>query len=109
MKAQICTTKKPDRATAMMQIIEQVKQEFPLYESETFVCGPDGNCLGCPKKLLELVDTELSYWESAIANGNVPQFDDIRRFGKLCSNVKRGLNRNGVLEKYQQIKAINLS
>ncbi len=100
--------KKPDRVTAMLQIIEQVKQELPLYESDTFVCGPDGSCVGCPKKLLELVDGELSYWESAIAKGNTPQFDDIRRFGKLCTNVKRGLARNGVLEKYQQLKVQNL-
>ncbi|GIU14379.1 hypothetical protein [Shewanella sp. MBTL60-007] len=95
---------KPDRTTAMQQIIEQVKQELPLYESETFVCGPEGSCLGCPKKLLELVDSELSYWEAAISNGQTPQFDEIRRFGKLCTNVKRGLDRNGVLDKYQQLK-----
>ncbi|GIU26734.1 hypothetical protein L2719_11110 [Shewanella schlegeliana] len=107
-KRQRTTDQKPDRTTAMLQIIEQVKQEFPLYESETFVCGPDGSCLGCPKKLLELVDSELSYWEAAISNGQTPQFDEIRRFGKLCTNVKRGLDRNGVLEKYQQLKSADL-
>ncbi|MGS0691618.1 hypothetical protein [Shewanella sp. 0m-4] len=99
---------KPDRATAMLNIIEQVKQELPLYEPETFVCGPDGSCIGCPKKLIELVDSELSYWESAISNGRTPQFDEIRRFGKLCSSVKRGLARNGVLDKYQQLKSADL-
>nr|WP_041416343.1 hypothetical protein [Shewanella halifaxensis] len=106
-KIQSTTAQKPDRTTAMRQIIEQVKLELPLYEPETFVCGPDGSCLGCPKKLLELVDSELSYWETAIANGQTPQFDEIRRFGKLCTNVKRGLARNGVLEKYQQLKKVN--
>lgn len=88
--------KKPDRSTAMKQIIEQAKDTFPLYEEDTFVCGTEGNCIGCPKKLMELVDGELSYWESALKKGVIPQFDDIRRFGKLCKNVKRGLERNQV-------------
>lgn len=82
----------------MLGIIEQVKDEFPLYESETFVCGPDNSCQGCPKKLLELVDTELTYWESAIERGVTPDFDEITRFGKLCKNVRRGLVRNNILK-----------
>ncbi|MFT5234849.1 MAG: hypothetical protein ACI8SK_000373 [Shewanella sp.] len=91
-------SKKPDRKSAMLGIIEQVKDEFPLYESETFVCGPDNSCQGCPKKLLELVDTELTYWESAIERGVTPDFDEITRFGKLCKNVRRGLVRNNILK-----------
>lgn len=86
----------------MLQIIEQVKQELPLHEPETFVCGPEGSCIGCPKKLLELVDSELSYWEATIAQGEIPQLGDISRFAKLCKNVRRGLVRNGVIEKYRQ-------
>ncbi|MEI8609795.1 hypothetical protein [Enterovibrio norvegicus] len=89
--------KKPTRMDAMRLIIEQVKQELPLYESDTFVCGPDNSCIGCPKKLLELVDSELSYWESAMNRGVDPNFDEIRRFGKLCTNVRRGLVRNNIL------------
>ena len=90
-------SKKPDRITAMQQIIEQAKLEFPLYEADTFVCGTDNNCIGCPKKLMELLDTELSYWEHSIKRGITPQFDDIRRFGKLCKSVKRGLVRNHIV------------
>ncbi|HHK8520224.1 TPA: hypothetical protein ACQYCU_002864 [Vibrio parahaemolyticus] len=84
-------TAKPDRMTAMRNIIDQVKAELPIYEPETFVCGPEGQCIGCPKKLLEMVDSELSYWESAMERGIVPQFDEIRRFVALlfgcCSQV----------------------
>ncbi|MBQ4890739.1 hypothetical protein J8L86_12835 [Shewanella sp. MMG014] len=96
--------KKPDRITAMQQIMTQVKATFPLTEPDTFVCGPEGNCQGCPKKLLELVDSEISYWEAAIEHGNTPLLGDISRFAKLCKNVKRGLDRNGVIEKYRQYK-----
>ncbi|WP_041417793.1 hypothetical protein [Shewanella woodyi] len=91
-------SKKPDRQSAMLQIIEQVKDQLPLYESDTFICGPDNNCQGCPKKLLELVDTELTYWESAIERGVTPNFDEITRFGKLCKNVRRGLVRNNLIQ-----------
>lgn len=86
--------KKPDRITAMRQIIEAVKAEFPLYQADTFVCGPDNECIGCPKKLMELVDTELTYWEYAINRGISPTFDELNRFGKMCKNVRRGLIRN---------------
>nr|WP_114766848.1 hypothetical protein [Vibrio rhodolitus] len=91
--------KKPDRATAMQNIIEQVLAELPLYEPETFVCGSKGSCIGCPKKLLEMVDGELTYWQSALSRGVVPQFDEIRRFGKMCTSVRRGLARNNLLLK----------
>lgn len=90
-------TRKPDRVTAMRDIIEQVKNTLPLYAPETFVCGSKGSCVGCPKKLLEMVDSELTYWECALDRGIQPQFDEIRRFGKMCSSVKRGLSRNGLI------------
>jgi len=86
--------KKPDRATAMQNIINAVKAEFPIYQEDTFVCGPDNTCNGCPKKLMELVDTELTYWEHEIKTGTIPTFDEIARFGKLCKNIRRALVRN---------------
>ena len=93
------TTKKPDLNSAMLNLIEEVKNELPLYESETFICGPKGNCSGCSKKLLEMVDTELMYWEHSISIGQGPNFEELRRFAKLCSSVRRGLERNGLVEK----------
>lgn len=52
---------KPDRNTAMQQLIDQVKQNFPLDNPELAVCGPNNTCIGCPKKLLEIVDSEVAY------------------------------------------------
>lgn len=89
---------KPDRISAMRLIIEQVKVEFPLYQEETFTCDINSDCIGCPKKLMELVDSELSYWEHSINSGISPSFDELNRFGKLCKNVKRGLLRNNLLK-----------
>ncbi|MEZ8045860.1 hypothetical protein AB6C46_17510 [Vibrio sp. 10N.237.312.C02] len=93
------TNKKPDLNSAMLNLIVEVKNELPLYESETFICGPKGNCAGCSKKLLEMVDSELMYWEHSISIGQGPNFEELRRFGKLCSSVRRGLERNGLVEK----------
>lgn len=81
----------------MKQLIAEVINELPLYEPESFICGSKGSCVGCPKKLLEMVDGELSYWQSAMERGIVPQFDEIRRFGKMCNSVRRGLDRNNLL------------
>lgn len=87
-------SKKPDRITAMQQIIDAVKAEFPLYQEDTFVCGPDNDCVGCPKKLMELVDSELCYWQNEIDNGISPTFKEINQFAKMCKNIRRSLVRN---------------
>ncbi|CAH0525643.1 hypothetical protein [Vibrio hippocampi] len=92
-------TSKPNLAQATRQLIDDVKSQLPLYDEDTFVCGPDNTCIGCPKKLMELVETEVSYWESSLERGIAPNFEELRRFGKLCSSVRRGLVRNGMVEK----------
>ncbi len=86
--------RKPDRITAMQQIIDAVKQEFPLYQLDTFKCGPDNTCIGCPKKLM---DTDLCYWQYQINRGIPPSFDGLNRFGKMCKNIRRALVKNGRL------------
>ncbi|GGQ24267.1 hypothetical protein [Shewanella litoralis] len=88
--------RKPDRMTAMRQIITQVKITFPLDQADIFNCGPTNTCVGCPKKLLDLVDAEINYWEAAMAQGVTPSLGDISRFAKMCTNVSRGLKRNNV-------------
>lgn len=99
------SARKPDRKTAMLELIKQVKAEFPLYEPSTFICGANTDCQGCPKKLLELVDSEINYWEHAIARGVIPSFDQLRRFGKMCLGVRRGLARNNLLYSQRVVKS----
>ncbi|EPF2929154.1 hypothetical protein ACSL9C_002020 [Vibrio navarrensis] len=89
--------RKPDRITAMQEIIDAVKEEFPLYHEDTFKCGTENNCIGCPKKLMELVDSELSYWQHQLNRGIPPTFDEIYSFGKMCKNVRRALVRNKII------------
>jgi hypothetical protein len=87
---------KPDRHTAMSALITQVREEFPFTLPEAQICA--GKCVGCPKKLLELADTELSYWEVRLENNEQPLLGEITRLGKLCKNIRRGLVRNELLK-----------
>ncbi len=88
--------KKPDCKTAMLNIILLVKEEFPFDNPKVQICGD--TCVGCPKKLLELVEIEIMHWESVIGRGESPNLGDISRFAKLCKNVRRGLKRNGLVD-----------
>ena len=88
-------SKKPDRKSAMQNIITLVRADFPFDAPDAQICGD--TCVGCPKKLLELVEIEIMHWESEIENGESPTFDDISGFAKLCKNIRRGLVRNGVM------------
>ena len=87
---------KPNASTAMQNLIEQVRVEFPFSLPEAQICA--GKCVGCPKKLLELADTELCEWESRLTNGETPLLGDISRLAKLCKNIRRGLVRNDLLK-----------
>ena len=74
--------RKPDRQTAMLNIIKLVRDDFPFYAPESQICGD--TCVGCPKKLLELVDTEIIDWQNKIEYGEIPDFAQINSFAKLC-------------------------
>tara|TARA_R110001583_G_scaffold16561_7_gene67789 strand:- start:361 stop:636 length:276 start_codon:yes stop_codon:yes gene_type:complete len=89
-------SKKPDRQTAMSNIINLVREDFPFYAPESQICGD--TCVGCPKKLLELAETEVIEWEHKLSIGEIPDFAEIDRFAKLCRNIRRSLVRNGVIK-----------
>ena len=87
---------KPNARLAMQQLIDEVQASFPFEMPEAQICA--GKCIGCPKKLLEIADTELSDWQCRLGNGETPLLGDISRLGKLCKNIRRGLVRNGLIE-----------
>jgi hypothetical protein len=88
--------KKPDCVSAMQNLITEVRKDFPFNVPEANICGI--SCIGCPKKLLEIVDTELCEWEVKLSDDVVPKLGEISSLGKLCKNVRRGLKRNGLVE-----------
>lgn len=88
--------KKPDCKTAMKNLISEVRNDFPFNVSEANICGI--SCVGCPKKLLEIVDTELCDWEVKLDDNVIPKLGEISRLAKLCKNVRRALKRNGLVD-----------
>lgn len=86
---------KPDVKQAMQELIIEVRQVFPFTLPEAQICA--GKCVGCPKKLLEIADTELSDWEAKLENGEIPCITELNRLGKLCKNIHRGLERNNLI------------
>ncbi len=88
-------SKKPDCKTAMINIITAVEEEFPFDAPDAQICGD--TCVGCPKKLLELVETEIQHWSYQIEINEPPNIGEVARFGKLCRNIRRSLVRNGLI------------
>ena len=80
---------KPDRSAAMKMLIAQVLQAFPLDNPELAVCGSGKTCEGCPKKLLEIVDSEIRYWQSELDHGETPTFGDIEKFAQRKLGKKK--------------------
>lgn len=88
--------RKPTCVQAMKNLISEVRKEFPFNEPDANICGI--SCIGCPKKLLEIVDMELCEWEVKLEDNVTPKLGEISRLGKLCKNVRRGLKRNGLVD-----------
>jgi hypothetical protein len=87
---------KPDTATAMRQMIEQVRDAIPFDRPEAQVCT--GLCTGCSVKLLDYLDRQFSEWETRIAAGERPSLADLSRLlGGASRKVYRALAANGLV------------
>jgi hypothetical protein len=87
---------KPDTATAMHQLIVQIRQHIPFDLPEAYVCSD--NCNGCSLKLLEFLDMELLDWERRLGEGERPNFGDIKRMVKMATSIHRVLQKNALVE-----------
>jgi len=85
---------KPDTATAMRELIEQVRDTIPFDRPEAQVCT--GLCTGCSVKLLDYLDAQLSDWETRLVAGERPSLADLSRLGRTCRKVNRALAANGL-------------
>lgn len=88
-------SKKPDCKTVMLQIIKQAASTFPFADKQMFKCM--SQCENCPKKLLELIEMDMIYWQSAIKLGRIPNLAEVSRFSALCKKVGGILVQRGLL------------
>jgi len=88
--------RKPDTATAMNNLIGQVREAIDFDIPISRLC--DGPCTGCSKKLLEFLDTELEEWEFKLSQQEVPNLGDIQTLAKTSKKVYTVLKKNGIVE-----------
>ena len=88
---------KPDRTTAMRQLILQVRKVMPFDLPEANLCS--GKCNGCSQKLLDYLDIELDDWEYRLKDGDVPDFGEIQRIAKTSKKIHKILDRNGLIKR----------
>ncbi|ESE42856.1 hypothetical protein [Shewanella decolorationis] len=83
---------KPNTKTAMQQLIAQIQQAIPLNLNEAQMC--QGECLGCSKKMLEMLDAEISYWQYTDTR---PGLKDLKHLENIGLRTYKILKRNKLI------------
>lgn len=77
----------------MREIIQQIRDAFPFELGEDELCT-DTCSVGCPKKLLEYIEMEITEWEQRLDRGETPNFRDIQNMSRLGRKIHRVLEKN---------------
>ncbi|CAD6367088.1 hypothetical protein [Shewanella putrefaciens] len=83
---------KPNTQIAMQILINQIKETIPLNLEEAQLC--QGQCLGCSKKMLEMLDAEISYWQFSEVT---PSLKDLKNLENIGRRTYKILKRNQLL------------
>ncbi|WP_061783174.1 hypothetical protein [Shewanella putrefaciens] len=83
---------KPNTQIAMQTLINQIKETIPLNLEEAQLC--QGQCLGCSKKMLEMLDAEISYWQFSEVTPNLKDLKNLENIGRRTYKI---LKRNQLL------------
>ncbi|RBP77550.1 hypothetical protein DET47_11375 [Shewanella putrefaciens] len=83
---------KPNTQIAMQSLINQIKETIPLNLEEAQLC--QGQCLGCSKKMLEMLDAEISYWQFSEVT---PSLKDLKNLENIGRRTYKILKRNQLL------------
>ncbi|MBW3516724.1 hypothetical protein KO537_18660 [Shewanella sp. NKUCC01_JLK] len=83
---------KPNPQIAMQTLINQIKETIPLNLEEAQLC--QGQCLGCSKKMLEMLDAEISYWQFSEVT---PSLKDLKNLENIGRRTYKILKRNQLL------------
>jgi len=85
---------KPNTTEAMRSLLSEIRRCIPLNLPEASLCG--GKCLGCSKKMLEMLDTEVCFWESRL-DDEVPGLADLKSLQRLAERTHKILKRNQLI------------
>lgn len=87
--------KKPNTSTAMQLLIEQIKTALPFDKPEHEICA--GKCIGCAKKMLEYMGSELDHYQCQLDNGELPSLGDINDLARIAKKVHRNMVKNNLV------------
>lgn len=88
---------KPKTTVVMKNIIQQIRTDFPFKMTEQELCASTCSC-GCPIKLLEYMDLEITEWEQRLEDGVIPNFKDIQKLSKSGNKIYKALKNNNLVD-----------
>jgi len=86
---------KPDIFTASQNLINAIRAVFPFDMPEAQLCA--GVCIGCPKKLLAFMDSELEYLQSRINQQEKINLGDLQTLERQAKKIKKVLQKNQLI------------
>ena len=86
---------KPDSATALRQLIVEIRDRFPFDRPEAQLCA--GPCQGCSLKLLEYLENELTGWEDRLANGERIGLSELSNLMRTSRKIARVLEKSDLM------------
>jgi len=89
-------SRKPDTKTAMYQLLGVIREHIPFGLKEADMC--QGICRGCSKKMMEMLDAEVSQWQADLDNELAdPTLADLVFMEKLARRTEKILRRNKLM------------
>ncbi len=83
---------KPDTSTAMQILIKEIQTALPFDKPEHEIC--EGKCVGCPKKMLEYIGSELDHHQCQLDNKEKPTLGELSDLARVAKKVHRNMARN---------------
>ncbi|TDP30719.1 hypothetical protein DEU29_1152 [Idiomarina aquatica] len=89
-------SRKPDTKTTMYQLLDVIREHIPFGLKEADMC--QGICRGCSKKMMEMLDAEVSQWQADLDNDLAdPTLADLVFMEKLARRTEKILRRNSLM------------
>lgn len=86
---------KPNTSTAMRVLIEQIQTTLPFEKSELEICA--GKCVGCPKKMLEYIGSELDHYQCQLNIGETPSLGELSDLARIAKKIHRNMLKNNLV------------
>jgi len=86
---------KPDIYTASQNLINSIRALFPFDMPEAQLCA--GTCIGCPKKLLAFMDSELDDLQNRINQNDKINFGNLKTLERQANKIKKVLQKNQLI------------